>query len=96
MSTFEFFKHEGVELRFSDNFCATSGMNKMKELIAGKIKRKEFQSKLKSEFDHFFVMASGSFMINHIPSYLLKCERTMVFAAILQLRCNYYDLCRIG
>ena len=67
VTTLEFFKHEGVELKFSEHFSAIPGMNRVKDLIAGNINRKEFQAKLKSELDHFFVMASGSFMYKPYP-----------------------------
>jgi uncharacterized protein YbbC (DUF1343 family) len=67
VTTLDFFKHEGVELKFSENFSTIPGMNLVKGLVAGNINRKEFQAKLKSELDHFFVVASGSFMYKPYP-----------------------------
>jgi uncharacterized protein YbbC (DUF1343 family) len=70
VSTLEFFKHEGVELKFSENFSSIPGMNRVKELVAGNINRKDFQAKLKSELNHFFVIASGSFMYKPYPKIM--------------------------
>ena len=71
VTTLEFFKHEGVDLKFSENFSSIPGMNRIKELVAGNINKKEFQTKLKRELDHFFVMASGSFIYKPYPKIIL-------------------------
>jgi uncharacterized protein YbbC (DUF1343 family) len=70
VTTLDFFKGEGIELKFSENFSAIPGMNLVKELVAGNIDRKDFQAKLKSELDHFFVVASGSFMYKPYPKVI--------------------------
>ena len=71
VETLEFFKKEGVALSFSKKFCGIPGMLKIKELIDGAIKREDFEAQCKYELEHFFVMASSSFMYKPYPKVVV-------------------------
>lgn len=71
VETLEFFKKEGIHLCFSRKFCSIPGMPKIKELIDGTIKREDFEAQRKYELEHFFVMASSSFMYKPYPKVVV-------------------------
>ena len=71
VATLEFFQKEGVALKFSDQFSHIPGMYKVKELVQGTIKRKDFEAELKYELEQFFVMASSSFIYKPYPKVVL-------------------------
>jgi len=71
IETLDFFKKEGISLGFSKKFCSIPGMSKIKELIDGTINREEFEAQRKYELEHFFVMASSSFMYKPYPKVLV-------------------------
>ena len=71
VATLEFFKHEGVALKFSDQFSKIPGMCKVKELVQGTRKREDLEAELKYELEQFFVMASSSFIYKPYPKVIL-------------------------
>ncbi len=71
VGTLEFFQKEGLALKFSNQFCTIPGMTKIKELVQGTLKREDFQAELKYELEHFFVMASSSFIYKPYPKVVM-------------------------
>ena len=67
IGTLKFFKNEGVPLAFAEGFCKIPGMRKIKELIEGSMKQEELESELKGALEHFFVLASSSFIYKPYP-----------------------------
>lgn len=71
VTTLDFFKHEGINLKFSDQFCKIPGMNKVKQLVEGTIKKEEFDAEIRQALDHYFTMAKSSFIYKPHPKVIL-------------------------
>lgn len=68
--TLDFFKSQGIELKFSDHFCKIPGMYKIKQLVEGTIKKEDFDAEIKQALDQYFMMAASSFIYKPYPKVI--------------------------
>lgn len=71
VATLEFFKAEGIDLKFSEQFCKIPGMYKIKQLVEGSMKKEEFESEIKQALDNYFIMAASSFIYKPYPKIIV-------------------------